>query len=181
MCSLAVKESAPRSAYDANHGRAVSYTGGLGVLDIQPSGMPMTAPIIPTGPAPHSISALHPQRSDPPIAWTYAYGQPITHDCNVYYSGVLGRDPYGNFSGCLFGMPSHCMSYGLGGHSTHIFYPDVSQPPLLYFYPPAQNIYPSPQIGHAPVSGAMHWPILAMAGSKRDIQVCRFFCFRHLS
>jgi hypothetical protein len=95
MCSLVVQESTPRSAHNAKHGRATWYAGGLGVLDVQPSGMPVTASLTPAGPASLSIGVLHPQRLDPFIAWTYAYGQPNTHGYSVYYPTVPSIDTYG--------------------------------------------------------------------------------------
>ncbi|KAG9079021.1 hypothetical protein FS749_008907 [Ceratobasidium sp. UAMH 11750] len=52
MISLSVDESAPRSAHNSNHGRAVTYAGGFGVSDVQASGIPTAAPLTPTGPAP---------------------------------------------------------------------------------------------------------------------------------
>ncbi|KAG8746934.1 mRNA binding protein puf3 [Ceratobasidium sp. 414] len=183
MLSLSVDDSASRSAYNSNHGRAVTYAGGFGVSDVQASGMPMAAPLTPTGPTPRAVSALHPQRSDPSIAQSYAYGQPNAHDY-VYYPGVPARDAYANFNQYSFGAPSadpsfgspvisnasHRMSYGLGGYSTHNSYLDASQG-HSYFYPP---VY-SPQMGHAPVSSAMHSPVPTMARSKRDLQVRLIF------
>ncbi|KAG9122977.1 mRNA binding protein puf3, partial [Ceratobasidium sp. 392] len=192
MRSLQVDESAPRSTQNPNHGRAVSYAGGFGVSEHQASGMPMPAPLTPPGPAPRAVSALHPQRSDPSIAQTYAYGQPNAHDYSVYYSGVPARDAYPNFNQYSFGAPaadpsfgspvisnaSHRMSYGLGTYSTHNFYPDTSQGPP-YFYPPTQGmVYPSPQMGHALVSGGMHSPIPTMGRPKRDIQGASFGAHR---
>ncbi|KAG8730851.1 mRNA binding protein puf3 [Ceratobasidium sp. 414] len=183
MLSLSVDDSASRSAHNSNHGRAVTYTGGFGVSEVQASGMPMAAPLTPTGPTPRAVSALHPQRSDPSIAQLYAYGQPNAHDY-VYYPGVLARDAYANFNqysfGALsadpsFGSPvisnaSHCMSYGLGGYSTHNSYLDGHS----YFYPP---VY-SPQMGHAPVSSAMHLAVPTMARLKRNLQGSHFGAHR---
>ncbi|KAF8593158.1 hypothetical protein BDV93DRAFT_566847, partial [Ceratobasidium sp. AG-I] len=54
MRSLAVDDSGTRPAHNSNavaHGRAVSYAGGLGVLDVQASGMPMPAPMPSAGAA----------------------------------------------------------------------------------------------------------------------------------
>jgi hypothetical protein len=184
MRSLVMDESGPRSAHT---GRAVSYAGGLGLTDAQASGMPMPAPLGPSGPPQRAVSALHPQRSDPSIAQTYAYGQPNTHDYGVYYPNVpvSGRDAYNNFNQYSFGAPpadpsvfgspvisnaSHRMSYGLGGYSTHNFYPDASQGPAPYYYTQGM-VYPSPQLGHAQISGGMHSPVPTMARLKRDVQV----------
>ncbi|KAG8762733.1 mRNA binding protein puf3 [Ceratobasidium sp. 428] len=173
MRSLAVDESAPRPAHNPNHGRAVSYAGGLGVSDVQPTGMPMAAPLTPTGPAPRSVSALHPQRSDPSIAQTYAYGQPGAHDYGVYYSGVPARDAYANFNQYSFGTPAADPSFGSPVIS------NASHRPSSYFYPPTQGmVYPSPQMGHTPVSGGMHSPVPTMGRSKRDVQGAHFGAHR---
>ncbi|KAG8710792.1 mRNA binding protein puf3 [Ceratobasidium sp. 394] len=151
--------------------------------------MPMATPLTPTGPAPRTVSALHPQRSDPSIAQSYAYGQPNADDYSVYYSGVPAKDTYANFNQYSFGAPSadpsfgspvisnaSCrMPYGLGGYSTPSpFYPDTSQGPSC-FYPPAQGmVYPSPQMGPTPVPSAMHSSVSTMARSKCDLQGAHF-------
>lgn len=196
MRSLAVDDSGTRPAHNSNvvaHGRAVSYAGGLGVLDVQASGMPMPAPMPSAGAAVRAVSALHHQRSDPSIAQSYGYGQPGNHDYGVYYPSVpvSGRDAYAGFNQYSFGTPAadpsvfgspvisnapHRMSYGLGGYSTHnSFYPDPSQGASSYYYTPTQGmVYSSPQIAHAP----MHSPVQTMARSKRDLQGTPFGAHR---
>lgn len=161
------------------HGRAVSYAGGLGVSDVQASGMPMPTPTPRTGPAVRAVSSLHHQRSDTSIAQTYAYGQP--NDYGVYYP-VTGREsyinqyPYGTPAGdpSVFGSPvtssaAHRMSYGYSNHNS--FYPDASQGPSSYYYTQGL-VYPSPQMGHAAIPAAMHSPVPGMTRPKRDLQVC---------
>ncbi|QRV85794.1 Pumilio-family RNA binding repeat [Ceratobasidium sp. AG-Ba] len=164
MRSLTIEESVPRSVHNSSHARAVSYAGGLGGSEVQATGMPMPAPLTPTTSAQRSVSALHPQRSDPSIAQTYAYGQPTAADYGGYYPAVPG----GNFSQYPFG-PGADQLFGSPVIS------NASHRPSTYFYPPAQGIvYPSPQMGHTPVSGAMPSPVPTMARSKRDNQGAHF-------
>ncbi|KAF8595236.1 hypothetical protein BDV93DRAFT_576123 [Ceratobasidium sp. AG-I] len=155
MRSLAVDDSGTRPAHNSNavaHGRAVSYAGGLGVLDVQASGMPMPAPMPSAGAAVRAVSALHHQRSDPSIAQSYGYGQPSNHDYGVYYPSVpvSGRDAYAGFNQYSFGTPAADPSvFGSPiisnaphrGYSTHnSFYPDPSQAASSYYYTPTQDM-----------------------------------------
>ncbi|CAE6433783.1 unnamed protein product [Rhizoctonia solani] len=182
MRSLGVDDRSPKLVHKANgpfHGRAVSYAGALGVSDVQPSGIPMPVPVPHTGPTVRSAS-LHHQRSDPSIAQSYSYGQHANHDYGVYYSNVpttnFGQYSYGAPSAdpSVFGSPvpsntAHRASYGMPSYSTPSpYYPDTAQAASSYYY--NQAIVYSPQMGHAPMPGAMHSP----SRSKQDLRGTHF-------
>ncbi|KAF8710888.1 ARM repeat-containing protein, partial [Rhizoctonia solani] len=177
MRSLGVDDRSPKLVQKNGplHGRAVSYAGALGVSDVQHTGMPMPVP----HPASNVRSAsLHHQRSDPSIAQSYSYGQPAAHDYGVYYSNVpsttFSQYSYGaSADPAVFGSPvpsnaPHRTSYGIPGYSTPSYYPDATQAASSYYY--NQGIVYSPQMGHAPMPGAMHSPVPGVSRSKQDLR-----------
>ncbi|CAE6535889.1 unnamed protein product [Rhizoctonia solani] len=187
MRSLGVDEHESKLVHKSHgplHGRAVSYAGALSVSDVQPSGMPIPAP----APVPHPGStmrsaSLHHQRSDPSIAQSYSYSQPANPDYGMYYSNVpatgFNQYSYGAPSAdpAIFGSPvpsnaAHRASYGMPGYSTPSYYPDTAQAASSYYY--NQGMVYSPQMGHAPMPGAMHSPVLGVPRSKQDMRGAHF-------
>ncbi|KAG8716198.1 mRNA binding protein puf3 [Ceratobasidium sp. 423] len=181
MRSLGVDDHASKLVHKANaplHDRAVSYAG-LGVSDVQPSGMPMPAPVPHSGPAGRSTS-LHHQNSDPSVARSFSYNQLANPDYNPYYPNTgFNQYSYGAHSAdpAAFGSPvpsnaAHRASYSIPSYSTPSYYPDTAQAASPYYY--NQGIVYSPQMGHAPMPGAMHSPVPGVSRSKQDMRGAHF-------
>ncbi|QRW27686.1 Pumilio-family RNA binding repeat [Rhizoctonia solani] len=92
---------------------------------------------------------------------SYSYGQPAAHDYGVYYSNV----PSTTFSQYSYGASADPAVFGSQFLQTphiglHMEYPAIRRHRIVY----------SPQMGHAPMPGAMHSPVPGVSRSKQDLR-----------